>query len=99
MASIAAQSLIGAAQVAAQFAPVPWLGAATGVVVALVNMFAKAESNKYVLSSIIHGVPIAQHRYGIIQLQDRCLSLMVIIQNEGQHLPEDQQKRLCSGAQ
>jgi len=56
MASIAAQTLLGAAQTAAQFAPVPWLGAATGVFVALINMLAKAESNKYVLSSIIHGV-------------------------------------------
>lgn len=56
MASIAAQTLLGAAQTAAQFAPVPWLGAATGVFVALINMLAKAESNKYVLSSIIHSV-------------------------------------------
>ena len=46
MASLATQALVGAAQTTAQFAPVPWLGAATGVLVALVNMFAKAEANK-----------------------------------------------------
>ncbi|KAG0705465.1 kinase-like domain-containing protein [Suillus ampliporus] len=83
MASIAAQTLIGAAQTAAQFAPVPWLGAATGILVALVNMLAKAEANKN----------------GIVLLQDRCLSLMVMIKNEGQNLPPDQQARLCSGTQ
>ncbi|OJA14098.1 hypothetical protein AZE42_10008 [Rhizopogon vesiculosus] len=83
MASLAAQVLTGAAQTAAQFAPVPWLGAATGVLAALINMFAKAEANKN----------------GIVQLQDRCLSLMVVICNEGQHFPQDQQIRLCSGVQ
>ena len=41
--------------------------------------------------------PIGQHRNGIIQLQDRCLSLMAVIKNEGQNLPQDQQARLCSG--
>ena len=56
MTSIVAQALIGAAQTAAQFAPVPWLGAATGVLAALVNMFAKAEANKYVYSPMIYGV-------------------------------------------
>ncbi|KAJ8595364.1 kinase-like protein [Rhizopogon salebrosus TDB-379] len=83
MAALVAQTMMGAAQTAAQFAPVPWLGAATGVLVALVNMFQKAESNKH----------------GIVQLQDRCLSLMVVIQNEGQNLPPEQQARLCSGVQ
>ncbi|KAG2348679.1 kinase-like protein [Suillus weaverae] len=83
MANIAAQVAIGAAQAAAQFAPVPWLVPATGVLVALINMFATAEANKN----------------GIIVLQDRCLSLMSIINKEGQNLSPDQQARLCSGAQ
>lgn len=83
MANIAVQTFIGAAQTAAQFAPVPWLVPATGVLVSLINMFAAAEANKN----------------GIIVLQDRCLSLMSIINKEGQNLPPDQQARLCSGAQ
>lgn len=57
MATLVTTTLIGAtAQTVAQFAPVPWLGAATGVLVALVNMLAKAEANKYVLSSMIRDV-------------------------------------------
>jgi hypothetical protein len=56
MAALVTQTMMGAAQTAAQFAPVPWLGAATGVLVALYNMFQKAESNKYVLSSIVRDV-------------------------------------------
>ncbi|KAG2146626.1 kinase-like domain-containing protein [Suillus clintonianus] len=83
MANLAAQALMGAAQTAAQFAPVPWLGAATGVLVTLINMFATAEANKN----------------GITLLQDRCLNFMSIINNEGQNLPPDQQARLCSSAQ
>ncbi|KAG1820388.1 kinase-like domain-containing protein [Suillus subaureus] len=83
MANIAARAIVGAAQTAAQFAPVPWLAPATGILVALINMLAAAEANKN----------------GIIVLQDRCLSLMSIINNEGQNLSPDQQARLCSGAQ
>jgi hypothetical protein len=54
MANIAVQTVMGAAQTAAQFAPVPWLVPATGVLVTLINMFATAEANKYVLSSMVH---------------------------------------------
>lgn len=43
--------------------------------------------------------PIAQHRHGLVLLRDRCISLMVVIEKEGQNLPPDQQARLCSGAQ
>ncbi|KAG2118945.1 kinase-like domain-containing protein [Suillus discolor] len=82
MANIAARTIIGAAQTAAQFAPVPWLAPAAGVLVALINMLATAEANKN----------------GIVLLQDRCLSLMSVINNEGQNLTPDHQDRLCSGA-
>ncbi|KAG2152023.1 kinase-like domain-containing protein [Suillus cothurnatus] len=83
MANIAARAVVSAAQTAAQFAPVPWLAPAAGILVALINMFATAEANKN----------------GIIVLQDRCLSLMSTIHSEGQNLSPDQQARLCSGAQ
>jgi hypothetical protein len=101
MANIAARAVVSAAQTAAQFAPVPWLAPATGILVALINMFATAEANKYVISSMVHRSEYltAYHRNGIIVLQDRCLSLMSTIHSEGQNLSPDQQARLCSGAQ
>ncbi|KAG2155148.1 kinase-like domain-containing protein [Suillus bovinus] len=67
---------------ATQSTPAPWLGPAFGVLVTLINLLAKAESNKN----------------GMRQLEERGLSLLAIIKNEGETMAPDDQNRLCSGA-
>lgn len=68
---------------ATQSTPCTWLGPAFGALITLINLLAKAESNKN----------------GMRQLEERCLSFLTIIQNEGETMLPDDKTRLCSGAQ
>lgn len=68
---------------ATQSTPFSWLGPAFGALTTLINLLAKAESNKN----------------GMRQLEERCISLLTIIQNEGETMAPDDKTRLCSGAQ
>ncbi|KAG1868126.1 kinase-like domain-containing protein [Suillus tomentosus] len=68
---------------ATQSTPAPWLGPAFGALTTLINLLAKAESN----------------RNGIRQLEERCLSFLAIIKNEGESMAPNDQTTLCSGAQ
>lgn len=68
---------------ATQSTPFPWLGPAFGALTILINLLAKAESNKN----------------GMRQLEERCLSLLTIIQSEGETMAPSDKARLCSDAQ
>jgi len=79
----AAAFLLGSAQVTAQFAPVPWLAPAIGLVNTLITMIGQARANKYALQ----------------QLQDRCISFLVVVQQKGDSAPPPEQQRLTAGVQ
>ncbi|KIJ70260.1 hypothetical protein HYDPIDRAFT_23387 [Hydnomerulius pinastri MD-312] len=79
----ASQLVLGGAQVAAQLAPVPWLAPAIGLATSLVAMINQAHSNKNALK----------------QLQDRCLSFLVVIQQQGDNASAQEQKRMAAGAE
>ncbi|KAG1735038.1 kinase-like domain-containing protein [Suillus lakei] len=68
---------------ATQSTPLPWLGAAFGTLTTLVNLLARAESNKN----------------GMRQLEERCLSFLAIIKSEGDTMTPDDKNKLCSSAQ
>lgn len=87
---------------ATQSTPAPWLGPAFGALTTLINLLAKAESNRYLLFCC--AVLPTDHddccdRNGIRQLEERCLSFLAIIKNEGESMAPDDQTTLCSGAQ
>ncbi|KAH7930251.1 kinase-like protein [Leucogyrophana mollusca] len=60
------------AQAVAQVAPVPWIAPAMAVLVSLIDMFAKASSNKN----------------AVRQLQDRCFKLLIVLEDNGKNAPE-----------
>ncbi|KAG2028269.1 hypothetical protein BDR03DRAFT_1030201, partial [Suillus americanus] len=87
---------------ATQSTPFSWLGPAFGALTTLINLLAKAESNKYL--PFRHTVLSTDRddyydRNGMRQLEERCISLLTIIQNEGETMAPDDKTRLCSGAQ
>ncbi|KAN0097713.1 Protein kinase-like domain containing protein [Tylopilus felleus] len=71
------------AQVTAQFTPVPWLAPAIGLVNTLITMIKQANANKHALH----------------QLQDRCLSFLVIVQQTGDGAPAQEQQILVAGVE
>ncbi|KAF9224289.1 kinase-like protein [Gyrodon lividus] len=82
-AAYTTQLFLGGAQVAAQLAPVPWLGPVVGLANTLVTMIGQAHANKFSLK----------------QLQDRCISFLVVIQQRGDGASALEQKRLVAGAE
>lgn len=87
---------------ATQSTPCLWLGPAFSVLTTLINLLAKAESNKYLLFR--HTVLSTDRddyydRNGMRQLEERCLGLLSIIQSEAETMVPDDKSRLCSGAQ
>lgn len=86
MATFASSFLINPASAlcqAIQSTPCPWIDPAFSVLTILIDLLAKAESNKN----------------GMRQLEERCFALLAIIQNEGEGMVPDDKARLCSGAQ
>lgn len=67
---------------ATQSTPCPWLGPAFGFLIPLINLLTKAGSNKNCMR----------------QLEERCRSLLDIIQSEGETMTPDDKTRLCSAA-
>ncbi|KAH0839670.1 hypothetical protein J3R83DRAFT_591 [Lanmaoa asiatica] len=82
-ASYTTSLLLESAQVAAQFTPVPWLAPTIALLNTLISMIRQANANKNALK----------------QLQDRCLSFLVIVQQKGDGAPPQEQQRLAAGVQ
>ncbi|KAG0703840.1 kinase-like domain-containing protein [Suillus ampliporus] len=68
---------------ATQSTPLSWLGPAFSALSTLINILARAESNKNSMQL----------------LEERCLSFLTIIKSEGEAMAPDEQTRLCSSAQ
>jgi len=90
---------------ALQSTPLPWLAPASGVLITLINILAKSESNKYLTlldtsSSRLTSMRfIANDRNGMRLLEERCLSFLAIIQSEGEAMAPEEKVKLCSRAQ
>ncbi|KIK95129.1 hypothetical protein PAXRUDRAFT_33151 [Paxillus rubicundulus Ve08.2h10] len=82
-AAYTTQLFLSGAQSVVQFAPVPWLAPVVGVASTLVSMINQAQANKSALK----------------QLQDRCLSFLVVIQQRGDGASALEQHRLVAGAE
>lgn len=86
---------------ATQSTPCPWLGPAFGFLTPLINLSANAGANKYlpfrhvVLSTDRNGY---YDRNCMRQLEERCRSLLDIIQSEGETMTPDDKTKLCSAA-
>ncbi|KAG2156432.1 kinase-like domain-containing protein [Suillus clintonianus] len=68
---------------ATQATPLTWLAPAFSVLTILINLLAKAESN----------------RNGMRQLEERCLGFLTVIKSEGEIMAADEKIRLSSSAQ
>ncbi|KAF9246931.1 kinase-like domain-containing protein [Melanogaster broomeanus] len=82
-AAYASQIFLGGAQAASQFVPVPWLAPVLGLANSLVTMINQAKANKNALK----------------QLQDRCISFLVVLQQQGDGASAQEQQKLLAGAQ
>ncbi|KAL4076003.1 kinase-like domain-containing protein [Scleroderma yunnanense] len=74
---------INSATLAAQAAPVPWLGAAFATLTVLKDMIIKAKANKSALG----------------QLRDRCSAFLSVIEAHGGSAPPEEQKELALDAE
>ncbi|KAF8450802.1 kinase-like domain-containing protein [Boletus edulis BED1] len=79
----AAALFLDSAQVTAQFSPVPWLAPAIGLINTVITMCRQAKANKNALK----------------QLQDRCISFLVVVQQRGDGASPPEQQRLIAGVQ
>ncbi|KAG1752409.1 kinase-like domain-containing protein [Suillus paluster] len=68
---------------ALQSTPLPWLAPAFNALSTLINILARAESNKN----------------GMRLLEERCLSFLAIIKSEGEAMAPDEKTRICLSAQ
>ncbi|KAI6047337.1 kinase-like domain-containing protein [Pisolithus marmoratus] len=82
-AVVASSFLIGAAALAAQASPVPWLSAAFALLTVFKDMILKAKSNKNALR----------------QLQNRCTAFLHVVQLKGMDAPLEEQKQLALDAE
>lgn len=62
-------------------------------------MIKQANANKYVnpITSVAVLLPVTRH--ALHQLQDRCLSFLVIVQQTGDGAPAQEQQRLIAGVE
>ena len=95
----AAALFLESAQVTAQFTPVPWLAPAIGLVNTLISMFRQAHANKWATSHLLFSRSLTPFRYALKQLQDRCISFLVVVQKKGEGVPPPEQQRLVAGVQ
>jgi hypothetical protein len=101
-ATYTTQLFLSGAQVAVQFAPVPWLAPVVGIASTLMSMINQAHMNKYAFLYIYNPsdlMPPIETRSALKQLQDRSLSFLVVIQQRGDGASALEQQRLVAGAE